>query len=139
MAAPRPRPGAIAAWSLLYDGDCGPCGEFAHAVRALDRRGKLRVARFRSPTGRRLLAGWSEERILSAFHLAAPDGRIRSGGDALPALVAVLVPRARGAVATAPVRAAVKLLYEIVASHVRSGSCPAPPGGRPVDPGISPR
>jgi predicted DCC family thiol-disulfide oxidoreductase YuxK len=72
---------------LLYDRDCGFCRWCTSKVLAWDRRGRLRPAAIQDPEGQRLLAGMEEGRRLDSWHLAGPDGTVRSAGAAFPPLL----------------------------------------------------
>jgi predicted DCC family thiol-disulfide oxidoreductase YuxK len=75
---------------LLYDRDCGFCRWCTAKVLAWDRRGRLRPVAIQDPEGQRLLAGMEEGRRLESWHLATPDGEIRSAGAAFPPLLRLL-------------------------------------------------
>lgn len=83
MAATRTTPQGPSQPTLLYDGDCGVCAAFARFVAWADRKGRMRVLPVQAVEARPLLAGWSEERIAEAAHLALPDGWVASGAEAL--------------------------------------------------------
>jgi predicted DCC family thiol-disulfide oxidoreductase YuxK len=83
---PRDDPRAI----VLYDEDCGFCRWTLAKVLAWDRAGRLRPEPIQGPEGDRLLAGMPESDRLASWHLVGPDGTLRSGGAALPALLSML-------------------------------------------------
>ncbi len=66
--------------TVLYDEDCGFCRWALAKLLAWDRRGRVRPEPIQSPEGERLLAGMPEEERLASWHLATPDGELRSGG-----------------------------------------------------------
>jgi len=70
---------------LLYDADCGLCSALGRLVRALDVRRRIRTKPILA--SRDLLRAVPVEEHLAAFHVISPDGRISSGGDAVPELV----------------------------------------------------
>jgi predicted DCC family thiol-disulfide oxidoreductase YuxK len=72
---------------LLYDRDCGFCRWCTSKVLAWDRRRRLRPVAIQDPEGQRLLAGMEEGRRLESWHLAGPDGKVRSAGAAFPPLL----------------------------------------------------
>jgi predicted DCC family thiol-disulfide oxidoreductase YuxK len=76
--------------TVLYDEDCGFCRWTLAKVLAWDRAGRLRPEPIQGPEGERLLAGMPEEERLASWHLVGPDGTLRSGGAALPPLLAML-------------------------------------------------
>lgn len=78
---------------LLYDGTCRICSAFARAVAILDAGRSIRARSIQISA--HLLEGMSEEEALAAAHLVAPDGRVRTGPDVLPALLGALVARPR--------------------------------------------
>lgn len=79
---------ARGAWALLYDGDCRICTTFARAVKVIDLRGGIRIQPIQA--SRELLRSIPGDEILDAMHVVSPDGRVRTGGEALPAILAAL-------------------------------------------------
>lgn len=75
---------------LLYDGECSLCVGFSKAVRRWDRRKRIDLVPFDDPRVRSIAPGMSEETLRRSFHLAFPDGRIRSGSQAMPDLLSLL-------------------------------------------------
>ena len=71
---------------VLYDHDCGFCRWALSKLLAWDRDARLRPAPIQSPEGDRLLAGMSDEKRLSSWHLVE-DGEVRSGGAAFEPLL----------------------------------------------------
>ena len=73
---------------LLYDAECRICTRVARWTVAVAPRGRLRI----QPTeaSRYLLAGLPEDVVRSAYHVVSPDGRVTTGGDAVPALLEVM-------------------------------------------------
>lgn len=84
------------AYTLLFDRDCRICAAFARTVRLLDVRGALTIRPIQESAG--MLGGLPADEWLAAAHAVGPDGRVTSGGEALPAIVAALVagPRFEG-------------------------------------------
>lgn len=80
--------------AILYDAECGFCRWALNKVLAWDRPHRLRPVAIQSEEGQTLLAGVDPERRLDAWHLASPDGEVRSGGAALEPL-GRLLPRGR--------------------------------------------
>jgi predicted DCC family thiol-disulfide oxidoreductase YuxK len=78
-----------APYSLLYDGDCRVCSAFARAVRLVDVRRALHIERIQQAQD--LLQSIPSDARLASAHAVAPDGRVTSGGDAMPAILAALV------------------------------------------------
>src|SRR5437879_13560935 len=70
---------------LLYDRDCGICSALSRWIHRVDLRRRIRFESIQS--GRALLTGIPEERMLDAWHIVTPDGRVTTGGEAVPTLV----------------------------------------------------
>ena len=75
---------------LIYDEDCGFCRWSADRIRAWDRRGVLRFEPLQSAWTARLLRAVPLERRAASWHLVEPDGRVWSGGAAVPRLMRTL-------------------------------------------------
>ena len=74
-----------APYVLLYDRDCGICSAVSRWIRALDWRRRIRLQSIQS--SRSILVGIPEDRMLDALHVVSPDGRVTTGGDAVPTLI----------------------------------------------------
>jgi predicted DCC family thiol-disulfide oxidoreductase YuxK len=75
---------------VLYDADCGFCRwAMAWALRR-DRGHRLIAAAIQSPLGVELLGDLTPDRRLATAHAVGPDGRLRSGGDAVAAVLVSL-------------------------------------------------
>ncbi len=82
---------------LLYDGNCAFCRAWVGRIRRWDRRSRLAFLpaseRFSVPD----LPTLSDDDVDAAMHLVLPDGRVLSGGRAVPELLRLLpgggVPR----------------------------------------------
>lgn len=72
--------------TVLYDDDCGFCAWSVSAILRWERRGALRALAIQDPGAEALLAGMPPERRLASWHLVEGDGRVLSGGAAVPAL-----------------------------------------------------
>src|SRR3989442_10901488 len=70
---------------LLYDRDCGICSALSRWIHRVDVRGRIRFDTIQS--GRALLTGIPDERMLDAWHIDTPDAHVTTGADAMPALV----------------------------------------------------
>jgi predicted DCC family thiol-disulfide oxidoreductase YuxK len=79
--------------TVLYDRDCGFCRWSVALLLRLDRRGAVRAEPIQGPQGDRLLAGMPTAARLAAAHGVTPDGRVFSGGDAVPPVLAALGAR----------------------------------------------
>jgi predicted DCC family thiol-disulfide oxidoreductase YuxK len=75
---------------ILYDADCGFCRWALSKILARDHSGRLRPVALQDPEAEALLPGMNSERRMSSWHLVRPDGRIYSGGEAVPALARML-------------------------------------------------
>ncbi|HXY73110.1 MAG TPA: DCC1-like thiol-disulfide oxidoreductase family protein [Actinomycetota bacterium] len=82
--------GRIETFDLLYDEDCGLCRAAARAAVRLARPGALRATGLRTARAARLLPGLTGDERLRSFHLAAPDGRTWSAGDAVAPTLGLL-------------------------------------------------
>lgn len=70
---------------LLFDRDCGICRTFGRWIAGVDIRRRIR---FQSIQGAgSLLRDIPQERVLDAFHMVSPGGRVSTGGDAVPTLI----------------------------------------------------
>ena len=81
---------ATARWRVLYDEGCGFCRWSIGVLLAFDRRHALRPVAIGSAEGRMLLADLDEDARWASWHLVDPDGRLTSGGAAVPLLLDVL-------------------------------------------------
>ena len=75
---------------ILFDRDCGFCAWTLAALLRRDPGGRLRVATIQGAEGERLLAAIPPERRLASWHVVDDEGRLRSGGAALPTVLAAL-------------------------------------------------
>src|SRR4051794_19890960 len=86
--------------TVAYDEDCGACRWFADSLRKLDRSHNLDFVPIQRAD--RLLAPVPKEERLDAMHAVTDDGRVYTGGAALPVLARALPGgRLLGAVAGA--------------------------------------
>jgi predicted DCC family thiol-disulfide oxidoreductase YuxK len=96
---------------LLYDGACGVCMRIARRF-----AGSVEIAPVQGARGEHLLRHLTPAERLASMHLALPDGRMRSGGDAIAPLL-----RATRLAPLAPLAAAVpaltRSLYDLAARH----------------------
>jgi predicted DCC family thiol-disulfide oxidoreductase YuxK len=67
---------------VLYDSDCGFCRASLALILAWDQRRRLRPLALQEPEAAWLLPGMDEEERMWSWHLALPDGRVRSAGAA---------------------------------------------------------
>ncbi|TLZ43747.1 MAG: DUF393 domain-containing protein [Methanobacteriota archaeon] len=73
---------------LLFDRDCGICSAFGRWVHAVDLRGRIHLRTIQ--TSRELIKEIPDDRVLEAFHIVSPNGRVTTGGDAVPTLIEAL-------------------------------------------------
>jgi predicted DCC family thiol-disulfide oxidoreductase YuxK len=73
--------------TLLYDEDCGFCRWSAERLRRWDRRGSLRFVPIQSAPGLSALSSLGPDARLDSWHVVGADGRLWSGGDAIPVLL----------------------------------------------------
>jgi len=76
---------AAPSYALLFDGDCRVCRAFARATEAIDVRGRVRTRSLQESSD--LLGAPLGDEILDAMRVVGPDGRVASGGNALPVLI----------------------------------------------------
>jgi predicted DCC family thiol-disulfide oxidoreductase YuxK len=86
-----PEPGRA---KILYDADCGFCRWSLDKLLAWDRRHKLTPVAIQSPEGEALLTDVPESERLDSWHVALPNGDVRSAGAAAEP-VARLLPGGR--------------------------------------------
>jgi predicted DCC family thiol-disulfide oxidoreductase YuxK len=70
---------------ILYDGECRLCATVARWARAVHPRRRIQIRPIQEAGD--LLGGLPAERALSAVHVVTPDGRVTTGGDAVPAMI----------------------------------------------------
>ena len=75
---------------LVFDGACELCQRLCRAVQQADRHHRLHAVTFGDPLTARLLASLPPDQWRDTFHLVSPDGKIRSGDDAMPAIMRLL-------------------------------------------------
>jgi predicted DCC family thiol-disulfide oxidoreductase YuxK len=75
---------------VLYDEDCGFCRWVTGKLLGWDRRMRLRAVPLQGPEAERLLPEMDTERRMASWHLATPDGRVRSAGRAVAPLLRLL-------------------------------------------------
>jgi len=80
---------------LVYDHECGLCRVVAALVLLADRHVRLEPVALQDPRIRTLLASVPPPAGPRSWHLVAPDGRVVSGGAAVPELCRLL-PGFRG-------------------------------------------
>jgi predicted DCC family thiol-disulfide oxidoreductase YuxK len=119
--------------TLIYDADCPMCRASALWLmrRALS-GGALEILPCRSDVRRERYPAITEDRCMAAMQLVLPDGRVLSGGDAVPELLR----RVRGwgwlasVFALPGVRPFARRLYAWIARNRMKISCALPGGFR---------
>lgn len=76
--------------TVLYDDDCGFCKRLLSKLLAWDRGRRLRPVALQEPEADLLLEDMPQGRRMESWHLVAPDGTVRSGGEALAPLLRML-------------------------------------------------
>ena len=76
--------------TVCYDDDCGLCRWCAWQLRRWDRHARLRFVALGDPTADELLRELSPDRRRSSWHLVSADGRVWSGGAAVPRMLELL-------------------------------------------------
>jgi len=71
---------------ILFDGVCEVCNTGAAWIRARDRAERFELLPFQSEEVRRRWPSLDAERLAEALHVVAPDGSVRVGVDAAPAI-----------------------------------------------------
>jgi predicted DCC family thiol-disulfide oxidoreductase YuxK len=128
MTSLEPEPPA--AWTVLYDPDCGFCRWSLSLVLALDRRRRLRPVALGSPAAGELLADLTDEEQAGSWHLVAPGGERFSAGAAAAPLFALL-PGGRGPAALfASAPGLTERAYRWVADHRSTLSRAVPSGAK---------
>jgi predicted DCC family thiol-disulfide oxidoreductase YuxK len=72
---------------LIYDSRCSYCRLFKAFVAALDPKGHLTFLSLTDLESRNLLQSMDEMKAKASFHLVDEEGKIKSGGKALPILL----------------------------------------------------
>jgi predicted DCC family thiol-disulfide oxidoreductase YuxK len=102
---------------LLYDDDCGFCRVCVALVLAWDERRRLRPVALQSEEAARLLAGMPEPERMASWHLAQPNGDLRSAGAAFAPLLRELPGGAGLAALAERFPGAAERAYALVARH----------------------
>ncbi|HJX08269.1 MAG TPA: DUF393 domain-containing protein [Actinomycetota bacterium] len=101
--------------TVAYDEDCGACRWFADTVRKLDRSHALTFVPIQQ-AGRLLMPVPKEER-LNAMHAITSDGRVYTGGAAIPVIARVLPAGRLVAAAAAASPAFTERVYRATAAR----------------------
>jgi predicted DCC family thiol-disulfide oxidoreductase YuxK len=102
---------------ILFDNDCGFCRWSLSKLLAWDRHGRLRPVALQSEEADDLLMGMDRERKMASWHLVAPNGRISSGGAAVPQLARLLPAGAPTAALASTFPRTADRAYRWVARH----------------------
>ena len=76
--------------TLFFDQDCGFCRWSVKKILAWDRRHMLRPVPIQDPEADVLLAHLDTTERMESWHLVTPDGKVYSGGAAVPPLMKLL-------------------------------------------------
>jgi predicted DCC family thiol-disulfide oxidoreductase YuxK len=76
--------------TVFFDGDCGFCRWSAEWLRRWDRGRRLQFATLGSAEADAALGDLDPATRYGSWHLATPDGRVRSAGAAIPAILRAL-------------------------------------------------
>jgi predicted DCC family thiol-disulfide oxidoreductase YuxK len=101
---------------LLYDADCGFCRWSTSKILAWDRHQRLRAAPLQGTEAEALLPGMDPERRMASWHLVM-DGRVYSGGEAVPTLTRLLPAGAPIAALAEVSPSLTDKAYRFVAAH----------------------
>jgi len=74
----------VTSTTVCYDDDCGLCRWCAWQLRHWDRHARLRFVALTDTAADELLRELSADERRSSWHLVTPDGRVWSGGAAVP-------------------------------------------------------
>ena len=110
---------------MIFDGGCGLCGAGSRWIARLDWLGTISSLPLQSPALARL--GLDPTACLQAMHVVLPGNRVRTGGDAVRAILARLplsMPLAL-CLAVPPLPALVRAVYPWFAARRRdiSATC----------------
>ena len=113
-AAPVPDP---AAWTVIYDGDCGVCATLLALLLRADRDRRLRPVALGTPRSDALLADLSPADRDASWHLVDPAGHRESAGAAAPPLLRLLPGGSPPAALLARFPRQTERAYRAVADH----------------------
>jgi predicted DCC family thiol-disulfide oxidoreductase YuxK len=115
---------------VLYDADCGFCGWTLSVLLRWDRAARLEPVALQRPEAADLLQGLTSAERMASWHLIAPSGERRSGGDALPPLLRALPGGRLPAAAFARFPRLTARAYRWVAEHRSGLSAWVPPSAK---------
>jgi predicted DCC family thiol-disulfide oxidoreductase YuxK len=72
---------------LIYDSQCSYCRLFKAFLATLDPKGHLTFLSLTDLKSQNLLQSMDEMKVKASFHLVDEEGKIKSGGEALPILL----------------------------------------------------
>ena len=102
---------------ILYDENCRFCRWSLGWVLRWDRARRLRPVALQDAEAERLLAGMDESERMAASHLVDTGGTVHSGGRAVPALLALLLPSALPGAGAPRLQRAIDVAYRWVARN----------------------
>ncbi len=83
-------PSAPANWTLIYDGACRFCLRCIGLLRKWDRAGRVRTVALQDRAALAQLPPIPMASLEAAMHLVGPDGSVRAGAAAAPAILRLL-------------------------------------------------
>lgn len=102
---------------MLYDEDCGFCRWGVDRLLRLDRQNELEAVPIQGVDGADLLSSMSPHERLESWHVRSPDGRLWSGGAAVPPVLRLLPGGSGLASVAARFPRTVDRLYRFVARN----------------------
>lgn len=121
---------------VLYDEDCGFCRWSADRLRAWDRAGGLAFRSIQAAEPDGILDALDAHARYASWHVVTPDGRLWSGGDAVPPLMRRLPGGGPIAAMASVAPGTTDRLYRFVARHreqlgtaLGQRACAVDPGG----------
>ena len=108
--------GGVPEGRLVFDGACGFCTRSLGWLRRLDRRSRIEAVPFQSP-GAAESVGATVEQCQAAVQWRGPDGRRRSGADAVNAALSIVLGTRVPSGVYALTRPVQERVYEWVAAH----------------------
>ncbi len=106
-----------AAWTVLYDADCGVCMWLLSGLLRWDRAARLRPVALQRSEADELLGELTPEQRMASWHLISPTAERRSGGAAVAPLLRLLPAGRLAAAGFARCPALTDRGYRWVAAH----------------------
>ncbi len=106
-----------AAWTVIYDADCGFCRWSLGLLLTLDRSCRLRPVALGTPQADALLHDLPEAERAASWHLVSPRGERSSAGAAAPPLLRLLGGGRLPAAVLASMPRLTERAYRLIADH----------------------